>query len=125
VRASRRGLATVLVVFALLGYPLAVVAGGSPTFPGGREECARIATGDGQGAVELVFGHLTSVPDANALRARLVAAGFTSVWVEEDGCGLWKVTDDASFDSLADGVALAARVRAAGFPARVELDPEP
>jgi hypothetical protein len=124
VRGSRRGLAIALAVAVpLVAYPWVVVAGGLPTFPGDRDECARVATRDEQGAAELVFGHLASVREAEALHERLVAAGFT-VWVEPDGCGFWKVTDD-TFGSLAEGAALAVKARTAGFRARLELDPEP
>ena len=115
-------LAALVAAVPLVGYPLAVVASGKPGFPGDRGECARVATGDGEGALELVFGHLSSIAAADALRVRLGAEGFANVQVTADGCGYWKVTDNG-MDTFAQGASAAAEARRAGFPARVELDP--
>jgi hypothetical protein len=108
---------------ALVGYPLVVLAtAGAPDFPGGRGECARVATGDGQGELELVAAHLSYLPDAERLRDELVGLGFTNMQVKTDGCGWWKVTNDG-IDSFAQGESAAEEVRRAGYDARLELDP--
>lgn len=114
--------AMLVAVAPLVAYPLVVTAAGRPTFPGGRGECARVATGDEQGALELVFGHVSSIAAAADLRGRLAADGFANVQVKADGCGYWKVTNDG-IDSFAQGRSAADEARAAGFPARVEIDP--
>ena len=120
---ARLTLATAAVAFVpLLGYPLVVLASGAPSFPGGRGECARVATGDEAGEIELVSAHLDSIPDAEVLRDRLVAQGFSNMQVKSDGCGWWKVTNDG-IDSYAQGQSAAEEVRRAGFDARLELDP--
>ena len=122
---SRRhvlALAVLVAALPLVAYPLAVVASGGPSFPGGRAECARVATGDGQGALEVVYGHLSSIPAAEALRARLAADGFANVQVKADGCGYWKVTNDG-IDTFGQGASAAAEARGAGFRASVELEP--
>jgi len=117
-------LAALVVAVPLLVYPLTVLASGEPRFPGSRDECARVATGDEQGPLEVVSAHLPSIAAAQTLRDRLAAAGFDDMRVEPDGCGWWKVTT-YGFDSGAKARALAAAVRGASFPARVELDPGP
>lgn len=114
--------AALVAAVPLVVYPLVVVASGEPRFPGGRGECARVATADGEGELELVFGHLSSIPAAQALEARLAAEGFQNVQVKADGCGYWKVTNDG-IDTYAQGESAAAEARRAGFPAQVELDP--
>jgi hypothetical protein len=120
---ARLTLVTAAVVLVpLLGYPLVVLASGSSSFPGGRGECARAATGDGAGEIELVSAHLDSIPDAEGLRDRLVALGFSNMQVKADGCGWWKVTNDG-IDSYAQGQSAAEEVRRAGFDARLELHP--
>jgi hypothetical protein len=111
-----------IVAVPLLAYPLVVLASGGPSFPGGRGECARVATGDGQGELELVAGHLAIRPAAEELRKRLAAEGFANVQVKPDGCGWWKVTNDG-IDSYAQGRSAAEEMRRAGFHARLEVDP--
>lgn len=114
--------AVLVVVIPVVAYPLVALSSGKPSFPGNRGECARVATGDHEGPLELVFGHLPSIAGANALRERLTAEGFANVQVKADGCGHWKVTNDG-IDTLAQGRSAAAEARRAGFAARVELDP--
>lgn len=114
--------AALVVAVPLLAYPIVVVASGAPGFPGNRGECGRVATTDGQGELELVFGHLASIAAADELRAGLAGAGFENVHVKADGCGLWKVTSDG-IDTFAQGRNAADKARRAGFHARMELDP--
>lgn len=114
--------AAAVVALPLLVYPVVVLASGEPDFPGHRGECARAAGSGAQGELELVFGHLASIAAADALRERLAAEGFANVQVKADGCGFWKVTNDG-IDSFAQGRSAADEARAAGFPARVEIDP--
>jgi hypothetical protein len=112
-----------IVAAPLLAYPLVVLASGAPPFPGDRGECARVAHGDVEGReLELVAAHVAQIPTAEALRDRLVAAGFSNMQVKPDGCGRWKVTNDG-IDSFAQGVDAAAEVRRAGYDPRLELDP--
>jgi hypothetical protein len=111
-----------ILVAALLGYPLVVLASGRPAFPGGRGECAREATGDGQGELELVAAHLASIPDAERLRDELVKLGFTNMQVKGDGCGWWKVTNDG-IDSYEQGRSAADELHRAGYGGRLEIDP--
>ena len=118
----RLAVAATLAV-ALLGYPLVVLAtSGGPSFPGGRGECARPGTGDGQGELELVSEHLSSIPEAERLRDELVKLGFSNMQVKADGCGWWKVTNDG-IDSYAQGQSAADELRRAGYDARLEVDP--
>jgi hypothetical protein len=109
----------------LLVYPLVVQAAGrrDPVFPGDRAECARPASGSPGEPVEVVAGHLATVSGAERLLERLRARGFDSMRVEEDGCGRWKVTDGVG--SYPEGRARVASLAAAGFGARVEVDPSP
>jgi hypothetical protein len=81
-------LAVVIVLVAALGYPLVVVASGSPRFPT-RDECIVPAL-EGQ-PVDLVFGRFDDPGNASDLAARVVAVGFTGTESTPDGCGRWKV----------------------------------
>jgi hypothetical protein len=113
-----RNAATAAVVAGLLlGYPVAVLADGLPTFPS-RDECAHPAKEDGSD-LEVVYGRLDDPVAADDLLAELNKVGFIGAEVEFDACGRWKVSYDA-IDSLAQGEALAEQVRGAGFAARVE-----
>ncbi len=116
---DRRAVALVLV--AALAYPVAAAAGGV-TFPS-RDDCARVATSDADGELELVFGRLDSPIEAAALRDRVVAVGFVGTEVEPDGCGRWKVTNDG-IDSFAQGQGTIEEARRAGFDPRLEVDPD-
>ena len=114
---------TAIVAAPLLAYPLTVLASGGPSFPGDRGECAHVAHGDVEGReLELVVTHVGRIPTAEALRDRLVAAGFANMQVKPDGCGWWKVTNDG-IDSFLQGTSAAEEVRRAGFDARLEVDP--
>jgi hypothetical protein len=116
-RPRRIGLATAIVVVPLLAYPAAVVAGGAPRFPT-RGDCAQPATADAPD-LDVVYARLDDPLAAQALLDRLTAVGFVGAEIEFDACARWKVFYDG-IESLAQGEALAAEVRAAGFDARVE-----
>jgi hypothetical protein len=123
---TRLRLAVVAIALVpLVAYPLVVQAAGGhePAFPGSRAECARPASGSGDEPVEVVAGHVDSVADAERLLARARAHGGSSMRVEEDGCGRWKVTSDAG--SYVEARATADALAAAGVAARVEIDPTP
>jgi hypothetical protein len=77
-----------LIAVALL-YPLAVLAGGAPRFPS-RHDCVRPATTDEN--VEAVFGRFGTIAAAESVQMRATRAGFQSLQIESDGCGLFKVT---------------------------------
>ena len=81
-------LAVVIVLVAALGYPLVVLASGSPRFPT-RDECIVPAV-EGQ-PVDLVFGRFDDPGSASDLAGRVVAVGFTGTESAPDGCGRWKV----------------------------------
>jgi hypothetical protein len=113
----RVGLATAIVALPLLAYPAVTLAGGAPHFPT-RDECSQVATSDAPD-LEVVYGRFEDRPDADELLAALTRVGFVGAEIELDACGRWKVRYDG-IDSLAQGEALAAQVREAGFEARVE-----
>ena len=113
--------AAIVLVVPLLAYPLAVLASGRPTFPGDRGECAVAAHDGDEGRFEVVVAHLALIPDAEALRRRVLAAGVGDMKVEPDGCGWWKVTA-YGIETYAAAQSLADAVHRAGFPARVERD---
>jgi hypothetical protein len=80
-------LAVAIVLVAALGYPLVVLASGSPRFPT-RDECVVPAV-EGQ-PVDLVFARFDDPMSASELAARAVAVGFTGTDWGPDGCGRWK-----------------------------------
>lgn len=85
---SRRRLSWMVVLAAGLAYPLAVLAGGSPSFPT-RAECVHPARADGD--LEGVFGRLDAVTPAESLRDRALEVGFRGTGLSQDGCGRIKV----------------------------------
>ena len=113
----RIGLSAAIVAIPLLAYPAVTLAEGAPRFPT-RDECSRVATADAAD-LEVVYGRFADQRDAEERLAALTGVGFVGAEVEFDACGRWKVSYDA-IDSLAEGEALAAQVRDAGFDARVE-----
>jgi len=116
--AARRplALATAIVLVPLLAYPLATLTGGWPRFPT-RSECVRVATADADD-LEVVYGHFDSPVSAEKLLAELTRTGFVGTELRPDECGRWKVSYHA-IASLAEGRALAAQARRAGFDAHV------
>jgi hypothetical protein len=81
-------LAVAIVLVAALGYPLVVLASGSPRFPT-RDECVRPAV-EGE-PVDLVFGRFDDPVSAADFVTRVVAVGFIGTESAADGCGRWKV----------------------------------
>jgi len=78
----------VLVLVAALTYPLAVVAGGAPTFPS-RSDCVHTARADGD--LEVVFGYFDSEVEAKPLLDKVLAVGFKGSQLELNACGQVKV----------------------------------
>jgi len=78
----------VLVVVVGLVYPLAVVAGGAPSFPS-RSDCVHLARADGD--LEVVFGYFDSVAQAQPVLDKVLAVGFKGSQIEPNACGQVKV----------------------------------
>jgi hypothetical protein len=112
-------LAWVIVFVAALAYPLAVLAGGSPHFPG-RSDCIHPAKADGN--LEVVFGRFSKELDATALLRRALGAGFTLSQAEGDGCGLVKVFVPG-IPTRAVGRELIAEARSVGLMGTIEQGP--
>jgi hypothetical protein len=104
------------VAAAALGYPLGVLASGSPRFPA-RSECVQIAKADGD--LEVVFGRFASGTDAQARLEQVLKSGFRGSQVEPDGCGLLKV-DVQGISTLKVGGEVVAEARSVGLAATVE-----
>ena len=105
-----------VVVAAALAYPLAVLAGGAPSFPS-RDDCARPAV---EGAeVEAVFGRFDSVEEATKLRDRALEVGFSGVEIERDACGRVKVVQP-DIPSLEVGNDFAEQARSVGLDVTLE-----
>ena len=115
-----RVLAAAIVLVPLLGFPIATMADGAPRFPS-RADCARVAHGSMDAALEVVYGRLDDPVAADTLLAELTTVGFIGAEVELDSCGRWKVSYDA-IDSFAQGEALVEQARRAGFDPRVEIE---
>lgn len=112
----RRSTAWLVVVAAGLAYPVAVLAGGAPTFPS-RDDCARPAV---EGAeIEAVFGRFDGEEEAVEVRDRALETGFTGVETQRDGCGRVKVVLH-EIPSLEVGREFAEQARAAGFDVTLE-----
>jgi hypothetical protein len=116
-----------IVAAALVGYPLSMftgygglrLPGGLPEFPT-QGECVVAVPTDG-GRVRVVFGYAASYPDANALRDRARAEGFTSTHVAQDGCGRLRVFLD-DVPTVATGRDISRSADAAGFEPSLEGD---
>lgn len=112
----RHALVVAIVVLPLLLYPLVTIAGGAPRFPD-RSECVRAAV---EGSpVDIVYGRFDSLADAEDLRTRVVATGFTGTDVLSDGCGRFKVVYEnvASVDVAQQ---VQEEARKAGFESMLE-----
>jgi hypothetical protein len=107
-----------ILLAAVLIYPLAVTAGGSPRFPH-RSECIHPATRDGN--LEAVFGRYSSSTHAVPVLRRVLAAGFTGTRIESDGCGLLKVVL-RGIPTLRVGRDFVAEARGEGFSPRLEQE---
>jgi hypothetical protein len=112
----RLALVVAIVVVPLLVYPLVTVAGGGPRFPK-HSECAH-AVVEGS-PVDIVYGRFDSPVEADELRDRVVATGFTGTEVLADGCGLWKVVYE-NVPSLDVAEQVQENARKAGFEATLE-----
>jgi len=110
----RRHAPWLIVAFAALVYPLAVLAfSGAPEFPS-RDDCVVPVTGEGE--YEVVFGYRDSERDALELRDQVLAVGFTGTEIEGDGCGRVRVSvDDIPTREVGEEVIRQART--------VELEP--
>lgn len=106
-----------IVAVPLVGVPLVLAADGLPRFPS-RDDCARPGTSDADD-LEVVYGRFDNPREAGRRLSDVTAVGFVGAQVRLDACGRWKVSYDA-IESLAQGEALAAQVREAGFTATVE-----
>jgi hypothetical protein len=111
-----RASAWVLVVVAALVYPLAVLAGGGPSFPA-RSDCIDPAKTDGD--IEAVFGRFRNPDTAAAALGRVLELGFRGSLVEPDGCGYLKV-DVKGVPTLAVGRELAAEAEKVGLQVTLE-----
>lgn len=105
--------AAAVVAVALLAYPLAVLAGGRPRFPG-PDECAQAPVPGKK--VDVVFGRFGHPGSGQRLLADLQRFGFVDAVLLPDGCGRWEVVvPDRADVPAAEEVAAEAR--------RVDLDP--
>lgn len=116
---TRSWAAVAIVAVSLLAYPLVTIAGGAPRFPT-RAECVHAAV-EGE-PVNVVYGRVDSPIAANALRDRVVAAGFTGTEVIGDGCGRWEVVLQ-NVPSLEIARELQAETQTVGLTPTLELRP--
>jgi hypothetical protein len=111
-------LAVAIAIVPLLVYPaITLAADGLPRFPT-RGECSRPASADAPD-LDVVYGRFDDRRTADELLASLSDVGFVGAELSLDACGQWKVFYDG-IESPAQGEALAAQVREAGFEATVE-----
>lgn len=113
------GAATAIVAVAAIGYPLVSLAGGRPRFPS-PEECVQPAL-EGRG-VNVVYGRVDSPLEADALRDRVLAVGFTGAKALGDGCGRWKVIVEG-VPSVEIGQEIQEEARSVDLGTTLELDP--
>jgi hypothetical protein len=118
-RAARsRALAWGIVAVAALAYPLAVLAGGGPSFPERSDCVAPVATHDGE--IELAFGYYDSIVRAEAVRARIAELGYAGAEVLSDGgCGRVKVVV-GTYPTLAGARDAVAEARSVGLRPTLE-----
>jgi hypothetical protein len=115
----RRVAPWIVLIAVVLLYPLAVLAGGVPRFPS-RHDCVRPATTDEN--LEAVFGRFGTIAAADSVRTRAARAGFQSLKVEPDGCGLFKVTLHG-IPSLQVGRDFVREAESVGFSPTLERSP--
>lgn len=110
--------AVAIVLAAAAAYPAAVLAvDGLPRFPD-RGECADELARPAE-PFELVYDRRTSLREAEAVRERLVQAGFVGAVVRSDGCGRWKVVNPG-VQTLEQARGHIEDARRAGFSPRLE-----
>lgn len=118
----------VILLVALVGYPLSMLAGYSglrlpgalPRFPS-PDECIT-APVDGE-KVRVVLGYTDSYPDAMGLQERARSAGLANSVVARDGCGRLRVFLD-DVPSQAAGEEIAQDAAARGLRPTLEHDPD-
>lgn len=116
--ARSRTLAWAVVAVAALAYPLAVLAGGGPSFPKRADCVGPSATRDGE--LQLVFGYYDSVVRAEAARARIAEVGYEGAEVVSDGgCGRVKIVV-GTYPTLAGARDAVAEANSVGLHPTVE-----
>lgn len=116
---ENRMVAVVIVLVAVLTYPIVVLASGAPSFPS-VHDCNRPATHDGE--IQLVFGRFTRAAAANALAARAKSVGFVEAEATIDECGR-DVVAAQGYTDLAGARSAVQEARSAGLTATAELAP--
>lgn len=107
----------VILLLAILMYPLALLASsGGLAFPS-RDECVYPATQDGD--IDAVFGYFDSERDAVAERDRALGVGFQGAETELNGCGRVRVFV-GGIPTLEVGREFAEEARAVGFEVTLE-----
>lgn len=71
--------------------------------------------------MEVVWGRFDDLGEANGLRERALAVGFTGTEVQADGCGRWKVVLDG-VPSVAVAQAVASEAENVDLHPALELD---
>lgn len=84
----RRWLPWAIVLSVAFAYPLAVLAGGGPSFPS-RDDCVHPAV-DGA-PIDAVLAYVDTEHEAKAVRERALGVGFQGAEVERNACGRVKV----------------------------------
>jgi len=113
---GRVAVPALFVVVAALVYPLAVVAGGAPSFPS-RSDCVHVAHADGD--LEVVFGYFDSEAQARPVLDKALAVGFKGTQIEPNACGQVKVAVHG-IPTLAVGDQVMAEARKVGFRPTLE-----
>ena len=113
---GRAAVPALFVVVAALAYPLAVVAGGAPSFPS-RSDCVHVAHADGD--LEVVFGYFDSEAQARPVLDKALAVGFKGTQIEPNACGQVKVAVHG-IPTLAVGDQVMAEARKVGFRPTLE-----
>ena len=103
----RRFIPWAIVLTVALAYPLAVVAGGTPSFPS-RDECVHPAIEDGD--IDAVFGYFDSERDARVVRDRAL---------DWNGCGRVRVAV-GGIPTLDVGRDFSEEARSVGFEVTLE-----
>lgn len=114
---SARGLRSWLIVVAVaLAYPLAVLAGGGPSFPT-PNDCERSAVAGEP--IDAVFGRFDTDAEARRMQERVLAVGFQGTEWQRDGCGHVRVFLPG-IPTLEVGRTFVREARAAGFDVTLE-----
>jgi hypothetical protein len=112
----RRLRSWLIVVIVALAYPLAVLAGGGPSFPtAGDCERGAVAGKD----IDAVFGHFDTADEARRMQERALAVGFQGTEWAPDACGHVRVFL-SGIPTLEVGRVFVREARAAGFDVTLE-----